>query len=379
MDRQASDMSHSEADHVRSHVKVYVGVFLALCIFTLTTVAIAGVHLGVVLGIIAGLLVAATKGSLVGLFFMHLNHERKAIYWTLGLTGVLFLPLILLPVLALQGSSRSEKHIYAVEPPPQVVAEGEHAGSGAGGEHETAPPAGTKTTQPEPEPEPTKPLGPTGEAPTATILGRVVLEGEPPTMPSLLALMQQRDATCAAAHAEPPLAEQVVVGDGGGLANVFVYVSDGMKERFPPPKDPVIFNQKGCIYSPHVIGVQVGQKLLVENDDPLVHNVNMQSQKNGNVNAGQKANDPPVEVTFRRGEIPVRVKCDVHPWMNAWIGVVEHPYFAVSDADGTFHFSEKIRPGTYKVTAWHEKYGPKHQIVTIDDNGSAEVTFSFSQ
>lgn len=212
---------------------------------------------------------------------------------------------------------------------------------------------------------------------TAILRGRVMLEGTPKEMPSLLALMQQKEPKCAEVHAEPPKAEQVVVGENGGLANVFVYISKGMK-RQPAPSAPVIFNQKGCIYSPHVLGVQVGQKLLVENDDPVVHNVNMQPEKNTPINKGQAAGSPPVEVTFRKPEVPFVVKCDIHPWMNARVGVVEHPFFTVTDPDGTFQMSQKLPPGKYTLTAWHELYKTLEKEFTVTDGQeAAEVDFTF--
>jgi plastocyanin len=168
-----------------------------------------------------------------------------------------------------------------------------------------------------------------------------------------------------------------VVGDGGALKNVFVYVKDGLGTlRFPIPSTPVVLDQKGCQYVPHVLGIQVGQNLEILNSDPTLHNVHALPKGNQEFNMGQPL--PGIKFTrqFSTREVMVPFKCDVHPWMNAWVGVLDHPYFAVTAADGSFSL-EGLPPGTYTIEAWHETLGTQTQSVTIGEKESKDIAFSF--
>jgi hypothetical protein len=171
--------------------------------------------------------------------------------------------------------------------------------------------------------------------------------------------------------------ETLQVDGKGGLKDAFVYVKDGLRGRtFPAPKTPVQLDQKGCRYDPHVFGVQVGQPVLISNSDPAVHNVNAQSKVNPRFNLIQPKGTPRSTRTFSKPEIMVPIRCDVHPWMGSWIGVLEHPFFSVSRADGAFEI-KGLPPGSYTIEAWHEELGIQTQKVTVDGKKPATATFTF--
>ena len=142
-------------------------------------------------------------------------------------------------------------------------------------------------------------------------------------------------------------------GAGNGLQNAFVYVKDGLGNRtFPVPKTPVVLDQQGCKYRPHVVGIQVGQPLEVRNSDSTLHNVHAIPKVNKEFNFGQPTKGMKSSRTFDKAEVMVPFKCDVHGWMNAYAGVVAHPFFAVSKADGSFEI-KGLPPGSYTVEVWH--------------------------
>jgi plastocyanin len=171
-----------------------------------------------------------------------------------------------------------------------------------------------------------------------------------------------------------------VLGDSNHLGNVFVYVKDGpvANASYTPPSTPAVIDQNGCMYSPHVIGVQVGQQLEFKNDDGLLHNVHALPQVNQEFNVAMPAERKTAEHVFDQPEGMFRVKCDVHPWMNAYVGVLKHPFYAVTGPDGAFTI-KNLPAGTYKVEAWHEKLGTQEQDVTVTDNGTATVNFTFKR
>ena len=176
-------------------------------------------------------------------------------------------------------------------------------------------------------------------ATTGTVRGRVILDGTPPPATTV---RLDGDKTCATfAPGARRATETYVVGADGGLANVFVHVTAGLDGRsFPVPQEPVVLDQQRCWYVPRVVGVRVGQPLHVRNSDPLLHNVRANSAVNEPFNQGQPVQGMHYSHTFSTAEVMVPMKCDVHAWMNAWIGVVNHPYFAVTGADGTFTLGE---------------------------------------
>ena len=171
--------------------------------------------------------------------------------------------------------------------------------------------------------------------------------------------------------------ERLLVGAGGGLQNVFVYVKEGLGNRkFPVPTTPVTLDQKACRYVPHVFGIQVGQPWRVTNSDDTLHNVHTLPKQNVETNFSQPKKTPAVTKTFTKVEIGVPVRCDVHGWMNGWVGVVDHPFFAVSGADGSFTI-KGLPAGSYTLEAWHEVLGTQTQKVTVDAKGTGSATFSF--
>lgn len=183
------------------------------------------------------------------------------------------------------------------------------------------------------------------------------------------------DPVCDGLHTTPVDTNEIAVKDGK-LGNVFVYVKSGLEGKsFPAPSEKKELDQVGCLYTPRVQGLQTGQALTVKNTDATLHNVHALATTNPEFNQAQPQGLPPFDKTFDKPEV-VKVKCDVHPWMAAYVGVVPHPYYAVSGEDGAFSI-DKLPPGTYTIEAWHEKLGTQTQQVTIAPNQTATVNFDF--
>jgi plastocyanin len=217
-------------------------------------------------------------------------------------------------------------------------------------------------------------VSPVDAATAGSIAGRVTFEGAAPK-PGVVRM--DSDPNCVKEGTQSA-EETLIVGDGGSLQNVFVYVKDGLGNlRFPVPSAPAVLDQKGCQYVPHVIGVQVGQALDILNSDPTLHNVHAVPKANQEFNMGQPL--PGIRHThqFSTREVMVPFKCDVHPWMQAWVGVLDHPYFAVTGPDGSFSL-KGLPPGTYTIEAWHEKLGTQTQSVTIGEKESRDIAFTFT-
>ena len=205
----------------------------------------------------------------------------------------------------------------------------------------------------------------------SAITGVITLQGTPP--PSLPINMSS-DPYCMKHGAAPT--PTFVVSDGG-LENVFIYVKDGLGTmKFPVPTKPVVLDQKGCTYSPRVLGVQVGQSLDIVNSDETLHNVHALPMANREFNRGQSLQGMKFTTTFTAPEVMLPFKCDVHKWMNAWVGVLEHPFYAVSGKAGAFALAG-LPPGTYTIEAWHEKLGSQTQQVTIGAKESKTISFVF--
>src|SRR5262245_26216938 len=214
---------------------------------------------------------------------------------------------------------------------------------------------------------------PVDAATAATVTGKVTFAGTPP-VPQPVKLSS--DPYCEKAN--PGLkTETGVVASDGSLGNVFVYVKDGLGNRtFPTPSNPVVLDQKGCHYTPHVMGIQIGQPLQIINSDDTLHNVHGLAKTNKEFNQGQPIQGMKMTHTFSTKEVMIPFKCDVHGWMNAWIGVLDHPYYAVTSTDGTFSL-KGLPPGTYTIEAWHEKLGTQTQTVTVGPKESKDVAFTF--
>jgi plastocyanin len=208
----------------------------------------------------------------------------------------------------------------------------------------------------------------------ATITGTVAFTG---SRPAPQRIDMSEEPTCAQKHPDGAFVEAVLVNDNGTLRNVFVYVKEGVPAdlTFPVPSEPVEINQDGCIYQPRVFGIQVGQNLNIRNSDGLLHNIKAVPTTNRPFNISQPTNMV-TSRTFAAAEVPVPLECNVHSWMNAFVGVLPHPYFATTGADGGFSI-RRLPPGTYTIEAWHERLGTMTQQVTVGANESKAVTFTF--
>ncbi len=211
------------------------------------------------------------------------------------------------------------------------------------------------------------------EANAATVTGKVSFTGAKPAMATI---DMSANPACARAHTTPQKSEQVTVNDNGTLRYTFVWIKSGLPEKqWPTPSTPVELDQEGCMYKPHVIGVMANQGILIKNDDPTNHNIHPLPKINQEWNESQPPKGEAKTKSFAREEVMIPVKCNVHPWMRAYIGVVSHPFFAVTGDDGTFTI-KGLPPGTYTLEAWHEKYGTKDQQITVGAKESKTVDFS---
>ena len=208
-------------------------------------------------------------------------------------------------------------------------------------------------------------------ATAGTILGRVTFEGDAPANPSI---KMAGDPLCANGGALT--FENYVIKDGG-LDNVFVYVKDGLGTyHFDVPAEPVKLNQQGCRYVPHVLGARVGQPIEITNSDETTHNVHSLPDANREFNFAQYVKDQKNTETFTAPEVMVRLKCDLHGWMSAYVGVVEHPYFAVTTDGGKFEL-KGLPPGEYTIETWHEKAGRQTQKITVGPKETKEIGFTY--
>jgi plastocyanin len=212
-------------------------------------------------------------------------------------------------------------------------------------------------------------------ATAGAVAGRVTFTGPPPVRETLKVGV---DAACVK-HAGPnPQSDAVLVTDGA-LQNAFVYVKAGLDPAytFDIPTDAVLLNQEGCIYTPRVVGLRAGQPIEVMNSDPTLHNVHALPKVNREFNFAQIVQGRRDRRTFTAPEVMVRFMCNVHGWMAAYVGVLPHPYFAVTDASGAFEI-KGVPPGTYTIEAWHETLGVRTASVTIADRQSQTVSFAFA-
>jgi len=208
-----------------------------------------------------------------------------------------------------------------------------------------------------------------------TIQGTVAFDG---TAPKNEAIKMNADPVCLREAKGTQVQETYIVGsDGKTLGNVFVYVKDGLGNYvFDTPTDTAKIDQKECRYHPHVFGMRVGQPLEIVNSDPTLHNIHAMPKANSEFNNGQPIQGMKMTHTFDKKEVMVPFKCDVHGWMNAYVGVLDHPYFAVTDTNGKFEL-KSLPPGTYTLEAWHEKLGTQTASVTLGAKESKDVTFTF--
>lgn len=218
--------------------------------------------------------------------------------------------------------------------------------------------------------------GAAATAPTgnATISGVVSFAGTPPANPKI---DMSQESACASKYTTPPTEPEYVVANGK-LANVFVYVKSGLPAgaKYPAPATPVVVDQSACEYHPRIFGVMVGQKVEIKNSDPLLHNIKAVPAHQRGFNISQPGANMTSSRVFDTEEVMVPLQCNVHGWMHAHVGVLSHPFFAVSGADGSFSI-KGLPPGTYTIEAWHEKAGTQTTTVTIGAGETKTADFSF--
>lgn len=207
----------------------------------------------------------------------------------------------------------------------------------------------------------------------AAVHGRVRFAGP---VPQVQTLSMAANALCAAHHDGQVLDESVLVNADGTLRNVVVWVSGGLEgKRYPAPDEPAVLDQRGCVYTPHVVTVMTGQRLLVKNSDPFLHNVRAAASRNSPINFGQPTISRGTPLVFGKSE-RLFVKCDIHPWMSAFIHVMDNPFFAVTGDGGAFELPE-LPPGEYELSAWHEVYGEQTQTVRVARGEPMNLQFTF--
>ena len=212
-------------------------------------------------------------------------------------------------------------------------------------------------------------------ATAGTINGTITLDGEAPPADTI---QMAADPNCARMHDSPVMTEFVLTDMNGGLRNAFVYIKSGLEGMsFPVPTEPVVLNQEGCVYVPHVLGIRVGQELNILNSDATLHNIHATPSVNQEFNIGQPVANMSTTRTFDSEEIMVPFKCDVHRWMNSYAGVLDHPYFAVSGGDGSFSIGN-VPPGDYTVGIWHERLGEAEMSVTVGASATVDASHTYT-
>jgi hypothetical protein len=255
-----------------------------------------------------------------------------------------FAVLVLAAVAVTAACGGGEKQETQAPPPPA-----------AGG---AAPPAATGAAAP--------------AAGSETISGKVSFDG---TVPPPEKVKLSADPKCVEMHKDGMEKQPIQVKDGG-LANVFVYVKTGVSGTFPAPTAPVEIDQQGCNYTPHIVAMQANQPLKIKNSDDTLHNIHPRPTVNAEFNIGQPRKGMESTKTFEKKEVMFPVGCDVHPWMRAYISVLDHPFYAITKEDGSFEI-KGLPPGDYEVEAYHEKLKTQTQKVTVKAGEPAKVDFAF--
>ena len=210
----------------------------------------------------------------------------------------------------------------------------------------------------------------------STITGTVNYAG---AVPTLRPLAMDADPACAKKHSAPVPNEMLVLGNGNTMGNIMVWVSKGLPsgKTWPAPTTPVTIDQNGCQYKPHVMGVVAGQTYRILNSDGILHNIHTLPKVNASYNKAMTPTMKEQTTTFNKPEPVFPIKCDVHPWMQAYVAVFTHPFFSVTASDGKFTISG-LDPGTYEITAWHEKLGTQTATVTVAANETKTQNFKFT-
>jgi hypothetical protein len=213
-----------------------------------------------------------------------------------------------------------------------------------------------------------------GSTGTARVVVKVVLSG---SAPAALKIQTSADPYCAKVHqADPLLSQTVQVGTDGALIDSLVFVKDGVSGTYAAPKTPVILDQRGCVYIPHVIGMMAGQPLEILNSDPTLHSIHPLPVVNAGFNIGMPVQGMKQTRVFQKPEPVFHVKCDVHPWMSAYVATFAHPFFGVSNKQGSVELNN-LPAGTFQIQAWHEKYGVQVQSVSLSAGETKQITFTY--
>ena len=210
----------------------------------------------------------------------------------------------------------------------------------------------------------------------SSITGTITFDGK---APAIRPLAMDADPDCAKKHSAPVPNEMLALGSGNTMGNVMVWVSKGLPagKTWPVPKAPVVLDQNGCQYKPHVMGIMVGQAYRILNSDGILHNVHTLPKVNKAFNRAMPATVKEATTAFDKEEAIFHIKCDVHPWMSAWVAVFTHPFFSVTSTDGKYTISG-LDPGTYEITAWHEKLGTQTASITVGANDAKTQDFKFA-
>ncbi len=207
-----------------------------------------------------------------------------------------------------------------------------------------------------------------------TIKGVITYEG---AVPKFREIKMDADPICLSLHDEKVLPQTLVLGENKTMANVFVHIKDGIfDDKFSAPIEAVVISQEGCMYDPHVLGLMVGQPLKILNLDGTLYNVHAMSKVNPEFNLAMPKFRRETTKIFDKAEFMFPIKCDVHPWMSAWISVMDHPFFDVTGTDGRFVILD-VPAGQFKVEAWHEKLGTQTEIVNVTQGGIHDINFTF--
>ncbi len=208
----------------------------------------------------------------------------------------------------------------------------------------------------------------------ATLRGKVFFQGSVPPAQEISVL---GNPECAVFHPNGKVRSEELLATDGALQNVFVYVKEGLEGRsFPAPTAPLTIENKNCVYVPHVTGAQVDQPVVFLNGDPTLHNVHTYSKNSKSWNLGLPIQGMKQTKKFEAPEVMVSLKCDVHPWMKGYIGVLPHPYFSVTGTEGRFEIKD-LPPGDYVIEVWHEKLGVQSQKIKIEPQETKEIEFKF--
>lgn len=211
----------------------------------------------------------------------------------------------------------------------------------------------------------------------STVTGTIVFDGKPP---ALRPIDMNADPVCAKLHGGKPVPpDMLTLGSGNTMGNILVWVSKGLPagKTFPTPKAPVTLDQKGCMYVPHVMGIMVGQTYRILNSDGILHNIHTLPKVNPSFNRAMPATLKEATTVFSKPEAVFNIKCDVHPWMSAYMAVFTHPFFASTGTDGKFTIPG-LDAGTYEITAWHEKLGTQTASVTVTGSDTKTQNFKFA-